>query len=87
MVPMIPMLVCGIPLISGMILGFGSLNGDDYKSELAAAGILFTDLMFTDEIMYAIYEGVSDGSMVYYEWSASIPRYNCAPQSGYEWLR
>ncbi len=66
-------------------LGFGSLSGDDYKSELAAAGILFTDLMFTDEILYAIYEGVSDGSMVYFEWSASIPRYNCAPQSGYEW--
>ena len=64
--------------------GFGALDGDDYKSELAAAGILFTDLMFTDEILYAIYEGVSDGSMVYFEWSASIPRYNCAPQSGYE---
>ena len=66
-------------------IGFGTLNGEDYKSELASSGVLFTDLMFTDEILYAVYENVSDGSMMYYEWSASIPRYNCAPQSGYEW--
>ncbi len=66
-------------------VGFGTLNGEDYKSGLAFTELVFTDLLFTDSIMYAVYEGVSDGSMTYFEWSASIPRYNCAPQSGYSW--
>ena len=67
------------------LTGFGTLNGEDYKSEVAFTGVLFTDIMFTDEILYAVYENIGDGTMTYYEFSASVPLYNCAPQSGYEW--
>ena len=68
------------------VLGFGTLNNaEDYKSAVGFASILFTDIMFTDEIQYAVYGGVGDGTTTYFEFSASVPVYNCAPQSGYEW--
>ena len=41
--------------------------------------------MFTDGILYAVYENVGDGSQSFFEFSASIPHWNCAPASGYEW--
>ncbi len=66
-------------------LGFGTINGEDYKSTVGFTGLLFTDIMFTDEVLYAVYENIGNGSMTYFEFSASIPVYNCAPQSGYEW--
>ena len=66
--------------------GFGILNaGADYKSALGFSALPFVDLMFTDNSQYAVYENVGNGSETYYEFSASIPVYNCAPQSGYEW--
>ena len=44
-------------------LGFGSLSiSADYKSEVGFVGVPFTDLMFTDGILYAVYENVGDGS-------------------------
>ena len=66
--------------------GFGLLNsGGDYKSGLGFSSLFFFDVMFTDNSQYAVYEGIGDGTETYYDFSASIPVYNCAPQSGYEW--
>ena len=84
-VRMIPMPVCGTPPTFEMIKVSVHWMKMTTNLNWLRQGFSFTDLMFTDEILYAIYEGVSDGSMVYFEWSASIPRYNCTPQSGYEW--
>ncbi len=45
----------------------------------------FTDLMFTDSTMHAVYEGVDSGSQSFYDWQLSIPRYNCGSTDGYSW--
>ena len=66
-------------------IGFGDIENGDYKTEIAFTELMFTDLMFTDEIQYAVYENIGSGSETYYEFSASIPYWNCAPESGYEW--
>lgn len=65
--------------------GFGDFSGGDYKSGLVFTELGFTDMMFTDGILYAVYENMGNGSESYLEFSDSIPHWNCAPGSGYEW--
>ena len=66
-------------------IGFGDIDIGDYKTEIAFTELIFTDLMFTDGLFYAVYENVGAGTETYYEFSDSIPHWNCAPESGYEW--
>ena len=63
---------------------FGELFIDDYKSD-AYSSLPFTDLMFTDETLFAIYEGVDNGSQSWQDFSANVPHHNCGSTDGYSW--
>jgi hypothetical protein len=62
-------------------LGWVSLT-EDYKAE-AWATVSFEDLMFEDGTLTAIYEGVGDETLSWYDFQSAIPRHNCGSADGY----
>ncbi len=56
----------------------------DFKSVLASK-LPFSDLMFENDLMYAAYAGVDDGTRAYIDFSASVPLYNCGIDTEWTW--
>ncbi len=65
--------------------GFGSLSLTDRYKTTAYGTMPFTDLMFTDGILSAVYEGVGDGTTTLLDFQASVPTWNCGSSDGYRW--
>ncbi|MEC7985979.1 MAG: putative metal-binding motif-containing protein [Myxococcota bacterium] len=63
---------------------FGVPSSGDYKAT-AWYNIDFSDLLFQDGILYAVYEDVGDGTTSWYNFQANIPLSNCAVIDGYEY--
>ncbi len=63
---------------------FGVPSSGDYKA-YAWNNIPFSDLLFQDGILYAVYEDVGDGTVSWYSFQANIPLSNCAVVDGYEY--
>ena len=64
---------------------FGELFLEDYKAR-AFSSLSFTDVMFTDEILFAVYENVGDGTQSWQDFSSDVPHHNCGSTDGYEWV-
>jgi len=56
----------------------------DHKSE-AWNAVPFTDVLFDNDSMYAEYDDVSDGTVPWYDFQASVPQNNCGIGTAYEW--
>ncbi len=63
---------------------FGELFAEDYKAA-AFSSLPFTDVLFTDEILFAVYENVGSGTESWQAFSAGIPHHNCGSLDGYTW--
>jgi len=56
---------------------FGTPTGGDYKA-IAWRSLLFTDIMFHDNILFAVYEGVGDGNTSWFDFQSTVPLWTCA---------
>jgi len=69
---------------NGTTFGAADDSAYDYKA-LAFSAVPFADVMFDDGAMYAVYEGVGDGSESWLSFSDSVPEPNCGTTDGYEY--
>ena len=60
---------------------FGTI-GLDYNG-LGFAQVTFTDVLFSNTVMYAQYDAVSDGSAPWLDFQTRIPAQNCGVDDGY----
>jgi large repetitive protein len=56
-------------------------GGGDYKGDIWIS-LAFSDLLFSDGVIYAEYEGASDGSVSWHDFQNTVPLGNCGTDSG-----
>lgn len=72
-----------LAIVDGSSFGEPSLT-DDFKSPLVSQ-LPFTDLMFENDAMYAVYAGIDRGTRAYRDFSASVPVHNCGIDTPWVW--
>ena len=61
---------------------FGTPSSGDYKGRVWNH-LLFTDVMFTDSLLYAVYENVGNENSSWYDFQLNVPLFTCAATSPY----
>lgn len=66
---------------NGTVFGSG---GTDFLSS-AFNDVRFTDVLFTNNVIWGQYDGVGDGTLSWHQFQNSIPSNNCGATDGYVW--
>ena len=63
---------------------FGLPTGGDYKA-VAWRSLPFSDVMFQDGTLFAVYDGVGAGTTSWYDFQLTVPVWTCAGAEGHEY--